>query len=158
MSSTLSCRCTARTLVTSAGILRYHEAGYGPPLVLLHGLTPATTGPSDFRTTLPAFAEFFRCLLLELPTFGVSDDGGGDPMLAGRDALIRFVEALGLESIGIIGNSIGGGIAVDYALRHPSRVHRLVTVGGLLGSDSAERAEEFTGKPTRDQLVQHRPY
>jgi pimeloyl-ACP methyl ester carboxylesterase len=160
MSSTLSYEGTARTLATDAGVLSYHEAGYGRPLVLLHGLGPGVTGRRDFRNTLPALAEFFRCVILEVPDFGVSDDFGADPMLAAHDALVRFVEALRLESIGIIGNSMGASIAVDYAIRHPGKVHRLVTIGGIGRSlfnpgptQVAERLLEFTHNPTRNKLV-----
>lgn len=128
MPSTLSCECTARTLFSGNGILRYHEAGYGPPLVFLHGNGRGATGWAAVRDTVPAFAEFFRCLILELP--GIDGDGGG-PIRAGRDALARFIAALELESFGIVGDSVNGHTAADYALRHPGSVHRLVIIGGI---------------------------
>lgn len=70
---------TLREVRTPAGVLRYHEAGDGPPLLLLHGSGPGVTGWRNFRGNLGVFAEHFRCLVLEFPGFGVSDDFGGHP-------------------------------------------------------------------------------
>jgi hypothetical protein len=53
MPSTLSCECTARTLFSGNSILRYHEAGYGPPLVFLHGNGPGVTGWADYAFRHP---------------------------------------------------------------------------------------------------------
>ena len=64
---------TRRELATDAGVLRYHEAGDGPPLLLLHGSGPGVTGWRNFGDNLAAFAPHFRCLVLELPGFGVSE-------------------------------------------------------------------------------------
>ena len=83
---------TLREITTDAGVLRYHEAGLidaGPPLLLLHGSGPGVTGWRNFRGVLGAFAEFFRCLILEFPGFGVSDDFGGHPMITALDAVVH---------------------------------------------------------------------
>ena len=124
---------TLREITTDAGVLRYHEAGPidGPPLLLLHGSGPGVTGWRNFRGVLGTFAEFFRCLILEFPGFGVSDDFGGHPMVTALDAVVRFVDALGLDTVDIVGNSMGGGVALNFAIAHPERVHRLVTIGGI---------------------------
>ena len=70
---------TLREVPTDAGVLRYHETGQGPPLLLLHGSGPGVTGWRNFRGILGTFAQHFRCLILEFPGFGVSDDFGGHP-------------------------------------------------------------------------------
>nr|WP_102142584.1 alpha/beta fold hydrolase [Mycobacterium sp. QGD 101] len=100
--------------------MRYHEYGYGPPLVLLHGSGPDVTGWHNFHGVLGAFGEFYRCLVLEHP--GVA---------TALDALTQFVDTLQLDSVDIIGNAMGGGVAITYAIAHPEKVRRLVTVGGL---------------------------
>ena len=69
----LSPETTSRTLDTPAGALHYHEAGDGPPLVMLHGSGPGVSGWANFGDNLAAFAPHFRCLVLDLPGFGVVD-------------------------------------------------------------------------------------
>ena len=163
MTVDVSCEDTLREIVTDAGVLRYHEAGLidtGPPLLLLHGSGPGVTGWRNFRGVLGTFAEFFRCLILEFPGFGVSDDFGGHPMVTALDAVVRFVDALGLDTVDIVGNSMGGGVALNYAIAHPERVRRLVTIGGIGRNilspgppEGIRLLQEFTEEPTRERLV-----
>ncbi|MFF1755078.1 alpha/beta fold hydrolase [Nocardia sp. NPDC058244] len=157
----LSYEGTLREIRTDAGVLRYHEAGDGPPLLLLHGSGPGVTGWRNFRGNLATFADRFRCLVLEFPGFGVSDDFGGHPMVTALDAVVRFVDALGLDSVDIIGNSMGGGVALNYAIAHPERVGKLVTIGGIGRNlfspgpgEGIKLLQEFTEEPTRERLVQ----
>src|SRR5699024_4118820 len=111
----LTYESTLRELETDAGVLRYHEAGEGPPLVLLHGSGPGVTGWRNFRGNLPVFAKHFRCLVLEFPGFGVSDPTDKHPMVAAPDALVRFLDGMGLEQVDVIGNSMGGMVATQVA-------------------------------------------
>jgi len=159
--SELSYDATLRELPTEQGVLRYHEAGDGPPLLLLHGSGPGVTGWRNFRDNLPALAERFRCLVLEFPGFGVSDPTGESPMAAASGAVDRFLDGLGLAEVDVIGNSMGGIVATRTAIARPDQVRRLVTIGGM-GRDlfSPGPAEginllvEFTEDPTRERLVQ----
>jgi len=158
----LSHEGTLREITTDAGVLRYHEAGPidGPPLLLLHGSGPGVTGWRNFRGVVATFAEHFRCLILEFPGFGVSDDFGGHPMITALDSVVRFVDALGLDTVDIVGNSMGGGVALNFAIAHPDRVRRVVTIGGIGRnlltpgpSEGIRLLQEFTEEPTRDRLV-----
>jgi pimeloyl-ACP methyl ester carboxylesterase len=151
---------TFRQVSTDAGVLRYHEAGDGAPLLFLHGSGPGVTGWRNFRGVLGTFAEHFRCLILEFPGFGVSDDFGGHPMITAQGAVGTFVDALGVESVHIIGNSMGGGVGINYAIRHPNKVRRLVTIGGIGTnvfspgpSEGIRLLQEFTENPSRQRLV-----
>src|SRR6476620_9356625 len=128
---TVDYRETQREVSTPSGVLRYHETGDGPPLLLLHGSGPGVTGWRNYRGNLGVFAEHFRCLVLEFPGFGVSDDFGGHPMVTALDSVVTFVYTLGLDSDDIVGNSRGGGVAISYAINHPEKVRRLVTIGGI---------------------------
>lgn len=156
----LNYETTLREITTEPGVLRYHEAGDGPALLLLHGSGPGVTGWRNFRGVLGTFAEYFRCLVLEFPGFGVSDDFDGHPMLTAGDAVVRFVDALHLDTVDILGNSLGGGVAIDYAITHPDRVRRLVTIGGIGRNifspgpaEGIRLLQEFTDNPTRERLV-----
>ncbi|WP_280210353.1 alpha/beta fold hydrolase [Nocardia cyriacigeorgica] len=159
MSSDLSYEGTLREVRTEAGVLRYHEAGEGAPLLLLHGSGPGVTGWRNFRGNLGVFAENFRCLILEFPGFGVSDDFGGHPMVTALEAVGRFVDALGLDRVDIIGNSMGGGVALNYAIAQPDKVGKLVTIGGIGKNifspgpgEGIKLLQEFTENPTRARL------
>src|SRR5512139_3256016 len=103
MTTELTYEATLRETSTDKGVLRYHEAGDGPPLLLLHGSGPGVTGWRNYRGNLGVFAEHFRCLVLEFPGFGVSDDFGGHPMLDAQAAVPAFVDALGLDRVDVIG-------------------------------------------------------
>ena len=150
-----------RELPTEHGVLRYREAGDGPPLLLLHGSGPGVTGWRNFGGNFATFAEHYRTLVLELPGFGVSDDFGAvHPMMSAQQAVTAFLDGLGLDRVRIIGNSMGGFVATDFALASPDRVERLVTIGGIgtpvLTPQPGEgiiRLSEFVDNPTREALV-----
>jgi pimeloyl-ACP methyl ester carboxylesterase len=151
---------TLRELRTEDGVLRYHEAGDGPPLLMLHGSGPGVTGWRNFRGNLPVFAERFRCLVLEFPGFGVSDPTDEHPMAAAPAAVTRLLDGLGLQQVDMIGNSMGGIVATQVAIARPDRVRRMVTIGGvgrnLFSPGPGEGIRllvEFTEEPTREKLV-----
>ncbi|QRY62921.1 alpha/beta fold hydrolase [Gordonia sp. PDNC005] len=152
---------TLRELQTPQGVLRYHEYGDGPPLVLLHGSGPGVTGWRNYRGNLGLFGEHFRCLVLEFPGFGVSDDWGGHPMVTAGAALGAFVDALGLDTFDVVGNSMGGGVGIGYDIANPGRIRRLVTIGGIGRNifspgpgEGIKLLQEFTENPTREGLIQ----
>lgn len=96
---------TAREPTTDQGVLRYRGAGEGPPpLLLLHGSGPGVTGWRNFRGNLPVLSEHFRCLVLDLPGFGVSHPTDEHPMAAAVKAVPRFLDGLGLQQVDIVGN------------------------------------------------------
>ncbi len=150
-----------RELATDEGVLRYHEVGSGPPLLLLHGSGPGVTGMRNFAGNLPALSAQFRCLVLELPGFGVSDPTAEHPMVAAPKAVLRFLAGLGLHHIDVIGNSMGGRVAVDLAAQHQDLFRRIVTVGGVgrgllnpIPGEGIRLLSAFVENPTRESLVQ----
>lgn len=151
---------TLRELETEQGVLRYHEAGDGPPLLMLHGSGPGVTGWRNYRDNLATFSRHFRCLVLEFPGFGVSDPTDQHPMMAALPAVGRFLDGLGLDTVDVIGNSMGGIIAARFAMAEPDRVRRLVTIGGIGRNlfspgpgEGINLLVEFTEEPTRERLV-----
>ncbi|WP_344238188.1 alpha/beta fold hydrolase [Actinocorallia libanotica] len=151
---------TRREIATDKGVLRYHEAGQGPPLLLLHGSGIGVSGWRNYRENLGVFAEHFHCYILEFPGFGVSDPVGGHPVATAASSVIRFMDALGIESAAMIGNSMGGVVGVNVAIRHPDRVSGLVTIGGVgpnifsqHPSEGTRLLQEFADGPSRDKLV-----
>jgi 4,5:9,10-diseco-3-hydroxy-5,9,17-trioxoandrosta-1(10),2-diene-4-oate hydrolase len=122
------------TADTKAG-LRFHESGAGEPVVLLHGGGPGASGMSNFGQNLPVFAKRFRTLVVDQPGFGGSDkpEITSQYFTFSADAVVRWLDELGIEKAHFVGNSLGGGTAVRLALRHPDRAGRLVLMapGGL---------------------------
>lgn len=132
--------------------LHYHEAGEGPALLLLHGSGPGVSGWSNFRGNFPVFAEHFRTVVMDMPGFGRSERPPLDrayPRVA-ADHVVRMMDALGIEKAHLLGNSMGGYVAFEFALAHPDRVDRLVGMGpgglaaNILGPDPSEGARRLT--------------
>jgi pimeloyl-ACP methyl ester carboxylesterase len=114
--------------------LAYVTGGEGPPLLLLHGIG------GDWRTwepVLDGLARKHRVVAVDLPGHGSSSKSAGDCSLGGlANALRDLCGALGIERVTLIGHSLGGGIAMQFAYQFPERCERLglVSSGGL-GSD-----------------------
>ncbi|HEX5415376.1 MAG TPA: alpha/beta fold hydrolase [Chloroflexota bacterium] len=117
--------------------VHYLAAGTaGPPVVLLHGggLDSArlTYGP-----TLPELAREHRVIAPDWPGFGESPAPSERWDLARYEEFLgKLLDRLGLERASLVGLSLGGGLALGFALHHPERVERLVLVDSYgLGSD-----------------------
>ncbi len=107
----------------------YLSAGHGPPMLLLHG-----DGESafDWRRVIPAFAEHHRVLAPSLPGHGNSARWDGDHSPRFFAGFIRaFLTTVDAKNATIVGNSLGGAIAVRYALEHSAAVPALVPVDSL---------------------------
>lgn len=157
----LTAQNTTRTIETPDGELHYHEAGDGPPLVLLHGSGPGVSAWANFGDNLASFAGHFRTVALDLPGFGRSYEPDTPAPLHGPTAVVAFLDALGIDRAPIVGNSLGGNIAARVAADHPARVSRLVTMGGVgvpifspLPSEGISRLVDFVEDPTRSRLVE----
>jgi pimeloyl-ACP methyl ester carboxylesterase len=124
-------RLRFRMILTRSARLSTLEAGTGPPVLAIHGLG-ATKG--SFLPTVAALADRFRVIAFDLPGFGDSDKPIGAPYNAGffADAVINLMDALDLDSANLIGNSLGGRIALEVGLRDPARVDRLALLAPSL--------------------------
>ncbi len=104
--------------------IAYADEGHGEPLVLLHGLGGYI--PS-WTKNLEALAEHHRVIAVDLPGFGKSDKPAVPyTMSYFAEVVHELVQRLGLVRPVVIGHSMGGQIAIHYALRHPDRVRALV--------------------------------
>jgi pimeloyl-ACP methyl ester carboxylesterase len=124
-------RLRFRTVVTRRARLSTLEAGIGPPVLAIHGLA-GTKG--SFLLTAAALADRFRVVAVDLPGFGDSDKPIGAAYDAPffSDAMIDLLDALELDRADLIGNSLGGRVALEVALRDPARVRRLVLLAPSL--------------------------
>jgi 4,5:9,10-diseco-3-hydroxy-5,9,17-trioxoandrosta-1(10),2-diene-4-oate hydrolase len=111
--------------------LHYEEAGDGPVVVMLHGGGPGASGMSNFARNLPVFADHFRTIVVDQPGFGKSDKPPveGNYFTFAANALRDLLDEIGIARIHLVGNSLGGGTAVRFALNFSERTDRLVLMG-----------------------------
>lgn len=99
------------------------ELGQGPAVLLLHGLFGSA---QNFGTIQKALAEQRRVLALDLRNHGASPHAPGMRYEALADDIADTLSALDIARAEVVGHSMGGKAAMALALRHPSRVARLV--------------------------------
>ena len=110
-------------------------------IVFLHGSGPGASGYSNFKGNYPVFAEAgYRTLVPDLLGYGLSSK----PDLAQYDldffihGVKGLVDGLGLKKVTLLGNSLGGAVALGYALAYPEDVSRLILMapGGVEDLDT----------------------
>jgi pimeloyl-ACP methyl ester carboxylesterase len=115
------------------GLRMYYEVhGEGRPLVLLHGayMTVDAMGP-----ILPGLAESRRVIVPEMQAHGRTADIDRHITYQGMaDDVAALLRHLGIEEADVFGYSMGGGVALQLAIRHPGLVRRLVVASASWGS------------------------
>lgn len=120
--------------------LHYREAGSGLPVVFIHGSGPGASGHSNFKQNYPQFATAgYRVIVPDLPGYGASDKPETTYSLDFFVSALRgLLDALDIQRCVLVGNSLGGAIALQMALDQPSRVQRLILMapGGLMPKEA----------------------
>ncbi|GAA4426244.1 alpha/beta fold hydrolase [Pontibacter saemangeumensis] len=105
--------------------LHYKEMGHGQPLLILHGLFGTL---DNWQTLANRFAEHYNVFLVDLRNHGRSphaDEQDYDLMAAD---VLELVDALQIPTPAIMGHSMGGKVAMKYALNYPTRITKLIVV------------------------------
>jgi pimeloyl-ACP methyl ester carboxylesterase len=124
-------RLRIRSIETDSGALSTMEAGSGDPVILIHGLGATK---ASFLPTIAALAPGHRTIAADLPGFGDSDKplrGAYDAPFFAR-AIVALLDALGIERAHLVGNSMGGRVAIEVGLLNSERVGRLVLLAPSL--------------------------
>lgn len=118
-------------IVANGIVTNYHDVGTGFPVLLIHGSGPGVSAWANWRLTIPALAAGRRVIAPDMVGFGFSERPVG--IRYGLDTwvaqAIGLLDALKIERADLIGNSFGGALALALAIRHPTRVRRLVLMG-----------------------------
>jgi pimeloyl-ACP methyl ester carboxylesterase len=119
------------------GLRMYYEIhGEGRPLVLLHG---AYMTAGDWGPILPGLAESRRVIVPELQAHGRTADVGRPLTYEGMaDDVAALIGHLGIDEADVFGYSMGGGVALQLAIRHPSVVRRLVAASASYASEGMQ--------------------
>jgi pimeloyl-ACP methyl ester carboxylesterase len=142
-------RLPVHTVSVHGQRLAYLDQGQGPPVILLHGFGGSMWQWEYQQTVLSAR---HRVVTLDLLGSGLSDK----PVIDYKpDILIAYLRGfmldLGLEHATLIGNSMGAGLAIAFALTDPEKVERLILISGL-----PPRVEEALTSPIMKRAVDTR--
>jgi pimeloyl-ACP methyl ester carboxylesterase len=123
-----------RTIQLHGQPVSYYQEGQGPVLVLLHGISSSS---QTWGRVIERLAEQHTVIAPDLLGHGASAKPRGDYSLGAYASGIRdLLVALGHERVTVLGHSLGGGIALQFAYQFPERMERLVLVSsGGLGRD-----------------------
>src|SRR5881275_233359 len=110
--------------IKEEGKFRYIEEGNGEPLVLLHGLFGAL---SNFKDLIEHFKHSYKVIVPILPLFELdlfhTTVGGLEKHVH------KFIETKNYYNIHLLGNSLGGHVALLHVLKHPERIKSLILTG-----------------------------
>jgi 2-hydroxymuconate-semialdehyde hydrolase len=123
----------ARSIVAAGITTNYHDLGSGFPVLMLHGSGPGVSAWANWRLVMPSLAERARVIAPDMAGFGYTERRPDlrydmDTWVA---QAIGMLDALGIEQADLVGNSFGGGLALQVAIRHPHRIRRLVLMGSV---------------------------
>src|SRR5438270_7920750 len=109
----------------------YRQAGWGPVVVLIHGITGSSL---TWEEVIEPLAERYTVVAPDLLGHGESAKPRGDYSLGAYASGVRdLLQAIGHDRATVVGHSLGGGVAMQFAYQFPERCERLVLVssGGL---------------------------
>ncbi len=123
-------------------LVHYEVLGRGRPVILVHGWL------SSWRYWIPTMQQLsmkYRTYALDLWGYG---DSGKDPARCSLDAHVRlldaFLEKLGIGKVALVGHSLGGAVVIRYALQHPDKVARLMTISAPLFAPTGQGSSTGT--------------
>jgi len=133
--------------------MHYIDQGEGPVVVWLHGSGPGASGHSNFKGNYPKIAaQGYRSIVLDIVGFGFSDkpDDVEYPLSFFVECARQTLEAIGIDRCTLVGNSLGGAIAIGMALEHPELVEKLI----LMAPGGLSPMEEYGQMPGMQKMFQ----
>ena len=122
-----------KTIACGPVLTNYHDLGSGSPVLMLHGSGPGVSAWANWRLALQSLQADFRLLAPDLAGFGYTQSPAD--MVHTRqswlDQIVRFMDAVGVDKVSVVGNSFGGSMALALAIVHPQRVDKIVLMGSV---------------------------
>src|SRR5512142_1758111 len=95
----------------------YRERGQGPALLLIHGMAGSS---ETWRAVIPQLSKRYRVIAPDLLGHGQSAKPRGDYSLGAFAVWLRdLLDELGITRVTVVGHSLGGGVAMQFAYQHP---------------------------------------
>jgi pimeloyl-ACP methyl ester carboxylesterase len=142
---------TTAVVEVNGGVLEYDVAGEGPAVAFLHpGLWDRRTWDDQFE----AFAGSYRVLRLDARGYGRSSRPEPGRAYSHVEDLAAVMDAAGIDRAALVGCSMGGETAIDFALTHPARTSALVLVAAGVGGFGEFTPEEEAWWAPHDAAVE----
>ncbi len=149
----IEARGTMRKIPVAGGYeINVFDAGTGPALLFIHGSGPGASGVSNFRQNIGVFLDAgYRVIAPDLIGYGDSSKPSGIDytLQLFTDTLYQAVQAVGVTRATLVGNSLGGGIAIQLTLDHPEFTDRLV----LMSPGCVEEREIYFAMPGISRMM-----
>ncbi|MES2256995.1 MAG: alpha/beta fold hydrolase [Pseudomonadota bacterium] len=149
---------TSRYVTVDGMRLHYNVAGEGESVIMLHGAGPGASGWSNFHRNIDAFADAgYQVILLDCPGFNKSDAIVSDVQrfLLNARAVKGLMDALDIKRTHLVGNSLGGGSSLAFALEYPERLNKMVLMGPAAVGPSLFQALPMEGIKALFGLYHH---
>jgi len=111
--------------------LAYRQTGAGTPILYLHGGGPGCTSWLDFRGMAERMGPQWRQLFVDLPQYGASEAGpiDGPSLDFHAVSVLALLDALSLDRVHVVAQSLGGAVALNLAALAPDRIERVIVTG-----------------------------
>ena len=132
--------CGGETITLGGWQTHYQALGEGPAVILIHGFFFDHT---CWQRNIEVLARRYRVYALDLWGFGYSTRDPlpySYPLFAAQ--LLAFMDRLNIDRAALVGQSLGGGVAIEFSVRHPDRVSQLV----LVDAAGMPNPEPFTAR------------
>lgn len=126
----------------------------GVPVILLHGSAIGITAAANFYLTIPALVQAgYRAIAPDLYGYGWTEAPAGVQAIRTDqvDEICRLIDALGIESAYLIGNSLGGMVTTSMSLWHPEKVRGNIVIG--TGGARWKHGTRFESNPTSRSIA-----
>lgn len=129
-------------------LTHYHEMGEGTPILFLHGSGTGVSAAANWWLNLPEIASHGRCIAIDSIGYGQTINPDDTPygIREWVQHAVRVLDALGIEKTWIVGNSLGGWLAFQFAIDYPERLLGIIS----MGTGGAKKTAALAGhaKPT----------